>query len=89
MGQEITFFYSPFCKHCPVALEQITKVLLDNGLTFIARMPYASERAKLTGIPALYLPAGTLGYKEPYLLIGGQLAVLLQKLISGAHAETN
>lgn len=88
MGPVVTFFYSPFCRHCPVALERVTKILLDAGLSFIARMPFASERAKLTGIPALYIPANTLNRPEPYLLVGGQLPDLLQTLLDNANAST-
>jgi hypothetical protein len=77
---EPIFFYSELCPICPAVLVDCLKYFADKGVRLIVRKPYLSERSKLPGLPALFLPAEFCQAAQPYVLIGEDIPSWLTEL---------
>lgn len=67
---EPIFFYSEICPVCPAVLLECVDYFLARGVRLLVRKPYISERSKLPGLPALFLPADFCNAPQPYVLVG-------------------
>jgi hypothetical protein len=67
---EPIFFYSELCPICPAVLVDCVDYFLAKGVRLVVRKPYISERSKLPGLPALFLPADFCKTPQPYVLVG-------------------
>lgn len=79
-ASHLTFFYSPFCKACETTLPKVVEELARTNTMVVARMPNLAEKNQLPAVPALLIPKGMLGQKQPVLMIGDQIPTWLESL---------